>query len=320
MANNINSIIPNSKYENSITAAGEEFIHFICTRGGQNLLSGKNSYALPYTKPSVNKTWTCNIFHNFKKITTGDDLAIALIDWFNKYAEMYGLDANVIAAQAYIESNYVMWNYAGGSSLQGQDSTASGVNQFTMLTIYDIIIKGTYETIKMTANEITTLTNGMNNPLDINSYSVKSATYEDAWFNRPILHQNVIDNPDIMIKAQCRYMKALANRCASLTSSSLFCYSRGNFYADTYTNTIQKCKQHFVNNDKYLQEGLDYVLKIFGVLGDKNNALIKKGGYKPAGYYFGYDDTKGNSEKNLKLNQNFDSYNANVKESGMYKI
>ena len=306
MANFV-SVLPQSSYSNKITQDGVDFIRQICTVGGQNLLNGKNSYPLPYTNPSINKVWSCNItnpFDNNKIIKTSTDLIDALIFWFNKYAEMYGLDANVIAAQAYVESNYKMWNYAGSSSINGSQSTASGINQFTMLTIYDVVVANNYETIKMTPDEISKIIINLKDSNNKDSYNVASKTSTNAWHNRPILHQNVINNPDVMIKAQCRYLKHIANKCNSLTSTTLFGYSRGPGYAlKTYTDSIQTCANNTKNNPNYLKEGVDYVFKIFNILGNKNNNIK---------YYFGYDDKMGNTSKNLKLNQSFDSFNANL--------
>jgi len=301
-----------------ITKSGEDFITHVCTQGGSSLLTGTNTYALPYTDPPLSKVWICNIIFNGKQIATGADLATALIFWFNQYAGEYQMDANVIAAQAYVESGYKIWNYALGD-VKNQ-STASGINQFTMLTIYDIIVKNTYNTEKMTQDEINIITNGLTNPTSQNSYSVyvNKAKNPTAYQNRPILHQNVINNPNIMIKAQCRYMKYFANNCGSLTSSSLFCYSRGGKYvASTYSKVIQNCTNDKKKSPTYIQEGLNYVLRIFGILGDKGNNVQQLGRkYKPLNYYFGYDNKMGdNDPRNLKLNVPFDSFNSNVSES-----
>ena len=59
-----------------------------------------------------------------------------------------------------------------------------------------------------------------------------------GWANRPIYHQNAIDNPDIMIKAQCAYIKYIANKCNSLTSSTIMCYYQGEYERKTYAETI----------------------------------------------------------------------------------
>lgn len=312
-----------------ITTQGEDFITHICNVGmvgnkKGTLLRGKNTYSLPFcTQPQRSQIWTCDIKIpplNAQTITTASELAQALIYWFNYYAQIFNLDANVIAAQAYAESSYYMWNYAGGNS------SASGVNQFLSGTLYEVIVKNngkSYNSVNyFTDNEVNRIINGLTQGRIESSYKSGGNTEESSpahqitWNNRPTLHQNIINNPEIMIKAQCLYMSWIANRCNALTSSTLFGYSRGPGYAvKTYTNSIQACAMAKTN--QYLQEGLNYVLKIFGVLGDKNNYLGSKGlgNYKPVGRYFGYDELMGNSAKNLKLTQNFIGYNADVLQS-----
>lgn len=308
----------------ALTLEGIAFISGVCTNGGTKLLSGKKNYPLPYTQPLLDKVWSCNIMYNGKEITTGEQLAEALIYWFNYNAKNFNLDANVIAAQAYVESNYVMWNY------EGKKSTASGISGFEMLEIFGVIVDNmgkpsTQPSLtSMSPSEIANITAGLTNSLVRNSYNVNSKTYQDAYTNRPILQQNIINNPQIMIKAQCMYMKDLANKCGSLTSTSLFCYSRGSVYvSDTYSKAIKKCQDSHVNDADYTTDGLNYVLKVFGVLGDKDNKISDKisGTYKKKGSYFGYDESKGkNDPKNLKLTQGFNAFDANVTESDEFGL
>jgi len=321
-------------YSKAITKEGVDFITHVCTVGmtgdkhGNTLLKGKNSYRLPFCfQPQASQVWTCDIkipnSYGMLPVTTGNDLAQALIYWFNTYAQMFDLDANVIAAQAYAESGYYMWNYAGG------DSTASGVNQFLSSTVYEVIVKNSgkqYTHVNyFTPEEVAKITNGLTQGTIEGSYQpggntdAPSPAHQVTWNNRPILHQNIINNPDIMIKAQCLYMSWISSRCNALTSSTLFGYSRGPGYSlKTYTDSIQLCASKV--SQQALQEGLNYVLKIFGVLGDKNNFLGSKGlgsYYKPVGKYFGYDESMGDSTKNLKLTQTFDPTNANIAQSMM---
>jgi N-acetyl-anhydromuramyl-L-alanine amidase AmpD len=315
----------------TLTEEGKKFIRKVCEGNGNDLIQGKHSYPLPYTSPPVNQIWTCKILmpNSAKLISTNQELGEAIIIWFNQYAEDFQLDANVIAAQAYAESGYMVWNFPGG------DSTASGINQFVMLTTFWVIVENMGNAVipgsktTMTPMEIATITNGLKNPKSRDSYNVKSSLPQDAFYNRPLLHQNIIDNPAIMIKAQCYYMKFFANNSDSLTSTSLFCYSRGTYMSKTYSTSIQKCDAGHTKDTNYKNEGLNYVLKIFGILGDKANALEGKGlgkGYKPRGIYFGYDaehfPTVNNipHSKNLRLLETWNPYMANVDESGQYNL
>lgn len=315
-----------AKKETKLTNSGEEFIRQVCQGTGNSLLSGNNG-PLPYSDDGngnlINKTWNATPKLNNKTITTNRELGDALIFWFNKYAKDYNLDPNILAAQAYIESGYKIWNY-------NKNSTASGINQFTMPTIYGVIINNFSEvTPLMSTNEISKIILNLESPLSVSSYKPTQENEPTRLIsikNRGVLHQNVIDNPEIMIKAQARYMRFFSNNCDKLASTSLFCYSRGSKYmASTYSRAIEILK-----NDKniqkdthsYLKEGLDYVLKVFGVLGDKNNKLFK-GTYKPKRYYFGYDEIfKFNNNDDLSTypNNNFDPFEANKNESEEYNI
>ena len=297
-----------------LTKEGENFISHICDLHGEKLLQGNNG-PLSFTEPIINKTWYTNVSYNRNGILTAinnaNDLKSAFIYLFNKYSEIYKLDANIMAAQAYAESNFKIWNYAP------YPSTASGISQFIMPSIYGVVIRNSLPVNpKFTEDEINKLTDGLSNPLDENSYRVK---YRVAKDNRPILHQNVIDNLEIMIKAQCFYMRYIANNCNDLASTSLFCYNRGTFFRKTYTESIDFCRNHKVSkkNPRYYEEGVDYVWKIFGMLCDKNNEAI--GRVKPKGYYFGYGPTNPNPELQLDVtqfpNRNFNRYKANVDES-----
>jgi hypothetical protein len=251
-----------------------------------------------------------------KIISTPDELANALIYWFNTYAKQYDLDANVIAAQAYAESSYVIWNYAQ------YDSTASGISQVLMSTIWDLIIRDNGKAYNssnpITPEEVYALNYNLEQKDVVPSYRVSTSV---AWDNRPLLHQNVINNPGIMIKAQCKYMNYIAGKCGNLTSSALFGYNRGPLYAQkTYTQSIVDCKNGKESKAApgYEKEGLKYVLKIFGVLGDKENWLTGRGlgrNYKPIGQYFGYDDNIGDKTKNLRLKESFTADNASIVQS-----
>ena len=306
-----------------LTEEGEKFIRKICESGmkpnknGSTLLSGKYGQPLPFSDVSNTKIWNCNIIYNGKQITNGTDLANALIYWFNFHCSNFEMDANVIAAQAYVESaGYTMWAYARGNS------TASGLVQMIMTTIYANFVESAKNppiasNTSLTKSEVDKILKNLKDSGVKNSYEVGGTTPETARYNRPILHQNVIDNPDIMIKAMCKYMKNMANKCDSLTSSSLFCYNRGNYFGKTYSECIKKCMDATPGTD-YYKEGINYVERIFGILGDINNSVITTG--KPKGVYFGYDEKffPATNPKNLRLNETFNAFGANVNQSAQY--
>lgn len=303
-----------------LTQDGIAFINHVCKGTGTKLINGINDY-MPYTftgsttdsgPAMIRKIWYSNALippGNQNKITTGEELAASLIYWFNYYAKAFELDANVVAAQTYAESQYKIWIYVQYVNQNDWQSTASGVSQFLMSTLYYVAIKNAYGAF--TADEIAKLTNGLcqpttNNPNPTTITNEKSYVVAGsgtnrpnnvnitAWNNRPILHQNIIDNPGLIIKAQCAYLNYISGLCDDLTSSTLFCYSRGEKFArKTYLDTMNQCKLSTLNKKgTYINEGLNYVQKIFGILGDQYNQLGGRqglgSGYKPIGQFFGY--------------------------------
>ena len=310
-----------------LTKEGEDFIRRICTINGNKSLSGKLSKPLPFSEPetSPDKIWECNIIYNGNKIENSTVLASALIFWYNRYAEKYQMDANILAAQSYVESKYIMWNYL-------LDDTSSGVSNFTMEMVFEIIVNNLGQTISTSVQEnIDKITKDLINPKSINSYLVKSNTPMDARKNRPIIHQNIIDNPEIIIDAQYRYLKKLMESCNGLASTSLFCYNTGiSHAAKTYSLAIENCKNSKVKKCDYLR-GVNYVLNVFQVLGDKDNKITNEKKTtlieKPKGYYFGYEhlfkykDSKNNEYNQLYYtNPNFQPFEANIAESKEFGI
>jgi N-acetyl-anhydromuramyl-L-alanine amidase AmpD len=309
-----------NKINLKITEEGKKFIRGVCSKGDKGLLSGKLTKPLPFSSPAVpsSKIWECKIKDPNsddpnKMIENGNELAEAIIFWYEKYAAQYNLDANILAAQAYVESNFRMWVY--NESI----STASGICQFIMTTVYDVIVVNQRRHITSRDREdIDKITKDLRNPNLLQSYQVGGENSGDARYNRPILHQNVIDNPDVMIRAQFKYMKFISSRCNNLASTSLFVYNRGiSFASKTYSGAIQRATRR---GGGYENEGINYVLKTFIVLGDRTNKLNAKFGTnigvrpKPDSYYFGYDNLFDGIDV-YKPNPNFDAFKANVAES-----
>lgn len=276
----------------ALTEKGKTFIRSKCSGTGNSLLYGKSPYkikdtkskyynpdgVLPFCDPptSPTKMWLASPKYEGKTITTNADFGEALIKWYDKYAKLYLLDANVLAAQAFQESGYKAWNYP-------LTSTASGLCQFINDAVFDWIIdtkKYTSITPVFTTAEIALITKDIagNKNNFKETYSVGSIQGKQ---NRPILHQNVIDNTEIMIKAQFRYMKNMSIRVDSLTSSALFGYSRGpGNAAASYATSIAKAKVYNTSGT-YHEEGVDYVYKIFKLLYDNFGYTFLEMGVTP---------------------------------------
>jgi len=260
-----------------LTKLGENFIRSKCSGSGNSKLTGtaddKRGYknnptaVLPYCSPltTTSKVWLSNPSIN-GGVTTNAELAEVLIRWYNEFAEEFEMDANIMAAQAYQESAFIVWNYAVNSS-------ASGISQFVDDAVYDIIMRNSRGGMNTADKEAISK--------NMIGYTFSAGTppknpflvdYNLGRQNRPILHQNIIDNPRIMIKAQFAYMKYISTRCDALASCTLFGYNRGPGFvkSSSYPAAIAAAKNM---GDNYENEGINYVYRIF-----KN--LYENFGYK----------------------------------------
>lgn len=266
----------------ALTKKGEEFILNRCLANsafGNNRFSGKRKFALPKSNNPATTIYTAHPVDELNKpITTPETLAKNLISWFNRYSQLYLLDANIIAAQAYAESGYNLWIYSEGGAM--------GITQFLDTAFYDTIIKNSYEF----SDEIALVTVGLSGDVkDIRNYipnystrdkSIVStaATAATAKANRSILFQNIINNPRVMIKAQCYVMSFIGQRNNNLASSSLFAYNRGGYLTSTsYDNMIDKTQKRY--GKEYIKEGLTYVNRIFNLLAGKEPNISVGFGY-----------------------------------------
>lgn len=266
-----------------LTKKGENFILNRCLADGvysDSKFFGKRKFALPKSNNPSSITYTAvPVDEANKPITTAELLAKNLISWFNRYSQLYLLDANIIAAQSYAESGYNLWIYSDGGAM--------GLTQFLDTAFYDTIIKNKNEF----QDEIEILTQGLQGDTTdvrhyIPNYSTRDkkivstpATTAVAKQNRPLLFQNIINNPRIMIKAQCYIMSFIGQRNNNLAASTLFAYNRGGYLrSSSYDDIIDKTQKKY--GKEYIKEGLNYVNKIFNLLAGKEPNI-------PVG--FGYD-------------------------------
>jgi hypothetical protein len=267
----------------ALTKKGEEFILNRCLANsafGNNRFSGKRKFALPKSNnPDTTVYTSAPLDEAGAPILTPEALAKNLISWFNRYSKDYLLDANIIAAQAYAESSYNLWIYSEGGAM--------GLTQFIDTALYDTVLKNTREF----EVEGELLTNGVaGDSTDIRviipNYNTRDKTILStkdtvavAKTNRAILFQNIINNPRVMIKAQCYIMDFIGERNNNLAASSLFAYNRGGYLrSNSYDDLIDKTQKRY--GSEYIKEGVTYVNRIFNLLAGKEPLV-------PVG--FGYD-------------------------------
>lgn len=213
-----------------ITNQGIDFMKSIASKYGTNgLITGKKSYRIPFSTETSPQTHTANALNkDGNLITTNLQLIDSLVFWINKYSKQYDLDPNIISAQCFVESTYCLWTYAGG------DSSACGISQFTIPTFYDIVINNSKR--EFSEAEINKITVGLSNVGTYTNYYQKAFYTKDSdntndkqlsINNRLPLYQNIINNPEILIKAQCILMSEISNNNDNLASSTAFAYNVG---------------------------------------------------------------------------------------------
>ncbi len=283
-----------------ITNKGKVFIRNRCKSAGDRF-SGNINYPLGRSNDPANTIYTAKVFNGTSnRITTEDVLTDYIINWVEFYSREYQLDANIIAAQIYAESGFDLWRFSFGGK---HGSSAMGITQFIDTAVYDIIIKNKND-FSVESQKITNGLAGNLNSLTtiIPYYSNKDRTIESnaqtdiiALQNRKLLFQNIIDNPEIMIKAQCYMMNAIGRRNNNLAASSLFAYNRGAYLTSKSYNEIIN---NAVKNKITTGEGIAYVNKIFKILAGTYGQGI------PIGEGFGkpYDET--NTELDVDANNN----------------
>ena len=283
-----------------ITPKGVEFIKNRCNvfstsgRVRGSVLSGSYNYNQKNGKILKGETLTPNIIGDDGRVIGDVNIyANQLITWFEKYGNDYNMNPNVLAAQSYQESEYRAYAYPAGS-------TAMGVTQFLVPTIFDVIITNRFG--GFTQTEIDIITNGIiGDKKEKKTYIVVSGDYDKfvdsnrneatlAIDNSRILFQNVMNNPNLMIKAQAIFLSKIANNHNNLAASTLTLYFAGpllrsngtsRLNSKTYGNlldsmTLDRDGKTYRNT---FNGGVKYAREIFEILGD-----IK---FKTIGFGFG---------------------------------
>lgn len=258
-----------------LTKQGEQFIRDACNANTNNF-SGSLPYALGRSNAQPNTVFTAQSYFQGKLITDNATLANALIFWFNQYCgdTNYSLDANIIAAQTFVESGYQLWEYSNGGN--PNKSSAMGISQLYDNEIWNLFFNGDGESVTNPKDQTifdaqqaaisTNLTGDLTDIRNIVPFSTNSTTATNltAIDNRIQLFQNIMNNTEIMIQTQCKYMSQLGVANNNLASSTLFAYAvSGDITSKTYNDAINKA----VSLNLPIRDGSNYVQKIFKVLG-----------------------------------------------------
>jgi len=243
----------------ALSSKGKAYIKKFTDNDQNYLLSGKFKWGLPNSTISKQDIiFTANILSDGINVNTNRLLGQYIIKWVDKYSRLYELDANIIAAQISAEAagtisgvgfkRYVAFAYS--------NTGAMGISQFTANTVWTIIYeKNKRFTIdkRLNTTEIAALT------LNLSGDKQKLDDFNSST-NRRQLHQNIINNPQILIKMQCMLMSYIGKNNKNLASSTLYCYNRGSeIKSSSYLEAIRKTTLP-------IKEGLTYVKTIFTFL------------------------------------------------------
>jgi hypothetical protein len=267
-----------------LTKSGEAFIR--TKAANDDLLSGKYNYGLPFsTIRNSGITFTANVKNVSTYVaapaldnytteilsgTSGNNrFGELLIHWFNKYGEQYSVDPNIIAAQSFNESAFRTWSYSGAKT-NPNFGGALGITQFVAATIFDVIVQNKFKSgsAQFTTSEQNLIKNNLTgNTGIISAYTIKDFDRTTAKLNRSILHQNVMDNPELMIKAQCVLMDYIGRNNANIAASSLFAYNAGSTLKSKNYNDmlLVASPRGNIKSDK-VKEATNYVKRIIDLL------------------------------------------------------
>ena len=260
---------------NKLTQEAKNYILNYQNPNDINLISGKHSHPLPFSK-GYNGTFTSKIIEQYPNNRAWLEYLIVLLE---KYAHEFDLDPNMLAAQIETESSYKLWTYSNDKI----NSSAGGLTQFTMTTFYNVVIKNAYNTFtsdeifKITGNEFTTYNHFLPN------------TNRDtlASRSRPEIYQRMIDNPEIMIKAQCSELKNLSKIGNGIMASTLMGYHGGSTY--TKSSFEESLYTEDINNQggahsQYARKIMGRLEKNYGYYGlmDKNFDVLAANAANPA--------------------------------------
>lgn len=153
-----------------------------------------------------------------------------LISWINEYSKTFNINANIMAAQMYQESLFM----PGAFNQVDSHLNAMGINQATLIYINDTFIVNTKKSSKFTKEEKDKI---FKNISFIQSGNNKG---QISYVDRPILLQNIFDNPKIMIKAQAIQLSSFKTdyNTNGIATMCLYFYAQGADKTTSYPSSI----------------------------------------------------------------------------------
>ena len=277
-----------------LTEHGKSFMRKVGEHYGNNdnsLLQGNNGI-LPFSNETdANKVWVANvkdIFNDNRPVKTNSQFIEYLINLYIEYADEFNVDANIVAAQGFEESEYKTWYYHTDDI---RVLTSASIAQLPMDMMYYAIYDE--ELTWLDDNQKNKIINGMEKPdlpsswRNVENIDPSGKIEDRQRSNHSVFHQNMIDNPDIVVFIQCRFISYISLNNGNYASSSLFAYNSN--WKNKSTNYIQLLNEFDKKEDvDDTIKQCEYVERIFGYLGDPKQENIKKLRPYVRGFSFNY--------------------------------
>jgi hypothetical protein len=255
-----------------ISDNGIKFITDVC-KSYDNIFTYKSNFDLPKSNSNL-REFNAIIFDDENTIDTTDKYIQYLIKYINKYSEIFLLDANIVAAQIFVETKYSPLNFKknytfGLCGLIDYELVKYILEPNDTLTNNDVS-KFLFN-ITGSSSQFKTFIPNLNITDEDNDENLNKETSNDidnelARNNRIQLYRNIVNNPHLSIYVQCILLSLYASKNKNLASSTLLnYYLRSTQSSVSYLELINKNKRIYGNIDL----GLKYVDDIFRALSGK---------------------------------------------------
>ncbi len=291
-----------------LTKSGEDFIINRCVSATTLFtITVTKKNPLPKSNVAPNTVFTAHVKNDSGvEITSNLEYAKQLIKWFNEFAELFVIDANIAASQAFIESKFYPTAYDGNGRM--------GISGIIDYEIFKFLIKANDFIKEEDVDDIEVDIDGDKD--DIRTYipNVKTSnnkvasnatTNTLARENRAQLFQNMIDNPKLSIFSQCYLLSLYGANNNNMAASTLFAY---------YIRTNEKTTKYIDLVNSYEKKNgktsvvLAYVDSVFNVLGGKYPNV--SGGF---GYPINFDKNTLQISQNFTIDNNYLTVNSSVR-------